>query len=111
MDASHRIRRAVYPLNIQVAGMWRRNMISIGKPFKLLLHHINHMRFEGFSMAALQHLWGQGSFVRSFQPIAVEFVCGARKLVPPARFQRATFRLGGGRSMQLSYGSLMARIQ
>jgi hypothetical protein len=26
--------------------------------------------------------------------------------VPPARFQRATFRLGGGRSMQLSYGSL-----
>src|SRR5437588_440781 len=26
-------------------------------------------------------------------------------LVPPARFQRATFRLGGGRSMQLSYGS------
>ena len=33
-------------------------------------------------------------------------VCGGpRKLVPPARFQRATFRLGGGRSMQLSYGS------
>jgi hypothetical protein len=28
-----------------------------------------------------------------------------RNLVPPARFQRATFRLGGGRSMQLSYGS------
>src|SRR5687768_14937996 len=28
-----------------------------------------------------------------------------RKVVPPARFQRATFRLGGGRSMQLSYGS------
>ena len=60
-------------------------------------------------MAALQHLWGQGSCVRSFQPIAVEFVCecvcGPRKLVPPARFQRATFRLGGGRSMQLSYGS------
>jgi hypothetical protein len=27
------------------------------------------------------------------------------KVVPPARFQRATFRLGGGRSMQLSYGS------
>ena len=26
-------------------------------------------------------------------------------MVPPARFQRATFRLGGGRSMQLSYGS------
>ncbi len=26
-------------------------------------------------------------------------------VVPPARFQRATFRLGGGRSMQLSYGS------
>ena len=26
------------------------------------------------------------------------------KLVRPARFQRATFRLGGGRSMQLSYG-------
>ena len=25
--------------------------------------------------------------------------------MPPARFQRATFRLGGGRSMQLSYGS------
>jgi hypothetical protein len=29
----------------------------------------------------------------------------AGKVVPPARFQRATFRLGGGRSMQLSYGS------
>jgi hypothetical protein len=28
-------------------------------------------------------------------------------MVPPARFQRATFRLGGGRSMQLSYGSTM----
>ena len=28
-----------------------------------------------------------------------------RIMVPPARFQRATFRLGGGRSMQLSYGS------
>ena len=28
-----------------------------------------------------------------------------REVVPPARFQRATFRLGGGRSMQLSYGS------
>ena len=28
-----------------------------------------------------------------------------KKVVPPARFQRATFRLGGGRSMQLSYGS------
>jgi hypothetical protein len=36
-----------------------------------------------------------------------------RNLVPPARFQRATFRLGGGRSMQLSYGSTKnsARIQ
>ena len=33
------------------------------------------------------------------------------KMVPPARFQRATFRLGGGRSMQLSYGSRKARIQ
>ncbi len=36
--------------------------------------------------------------------------CRDRKLlksmVPPARFQRATFRLGGGRSMQLSYGSM-----
>ena len=29
-------------------------------------------------------------------------------VVPPARFQRATFRLGGGRSMQLSYGSKRA---
>src|SRR5262249_8193820 len=28
-----------------------------------------------------------------------------KRMVPPARFQRATFRLGGGRSMQLSYGS------
>ena len=28
-----------------------------------------------------------------------------RKMVPPARFQRATSRLGGERSMQLSYGS------
>ena len=27
-------------------------------------------------------------------------------MVPPARFQRATSRLGGERSMQLSYGSL-----
>ena len=26
-------------------------------------------------------------------------------MVPPARFQRATSRLGGERSMQLSYGS------
>jgi hypothetical protein len=32
-------------------------------------------------------------------------VISLRKVVPPARFQRATFRLGGGRSMQLSYGS------
>ena len=30
------------------------------------------------------------------------------EVVPPARFQRATFRLGGGRSMQLSYGSTPA---
>ena len=30
---------------------------------------------------------------------------GTSEVVPPARFQRATFRLGGGRSMQLSYGS------
>jgi hypothetical protein len=29
----------------------------------------------------------------------------SQEVVPPARFQRATFRLGGGRSMQLSYGS------
>src|SRR6266540_4924099 len=29
-----------------------------------------------------------------------------KEVVPPARFQRATFRLGGGRSMQLSYGSM-----
>jgi hypothetical protein len=29
-----------------------------------------------------------------------------KKMVLPARFQRATFRLGGGRSMQLSYGSM-----
>ncbi len=28
-------------------------------------------------------------------------------VVLPARFQRAAFRLGGGRSMQLSYGSTM----
>ena len=28
-----------------------------------------------------------------------------RRVVPPARFQRATSRLGGERSMQLSYGS------
>lgn len=30
------------------------------------------------------------------------------KMVPPARFQRATSRLGGERSMQLSYGSTFA---
>jgi hypothetical protein len=34
-----------------------------------------------------------------------EVLISSGKLVPPARFQRATFRLGGGRSMQLSYGS------
>src|SRR5689334_3650615 len=34
-----------------------------------------------------------------------EVLISLGKLVPPARFQRATFRLGGGRSMQLSYGS------
>ena len=28
-------------------------------------------------------------------------------VVPPARFQRATSRLGGERSMQLSYGSTL----
>src|SRR5436853_1462579 len=28
-------------------------------------------------------------------------------MVLPARFQRAAFRLGGGRSMQLSYGSTL----
>jgi hypothetical protein len=32
-------------------------------------------------------------------------------VVPPARFQRATFRLGGGRSMQLSYGSRKAKAE
>ena len=32
------------------------------------------------------------------------------EMVPPARFQRATFRLGGGRSMQLSYGSTSEEI-
>ena len=31
------------------------------------------------------------------------------RMVPPARFQRATFRLGGGRSMQLGYGSKQAQ--
>jgi hypothetical protein len=35
-----------------------------------------------------------------------EMLISLGKLVPPARFQRATFRLGGGRSMQLSYGSI-----
>ena len=37
----------------------------------------------------------------------LRFHCETRMewLVLPARFQRATFRLGGGRSMQLSYGS------
>ena len=34
-----------------------------------------------------------------------ENVGEGENVVPPARFQRATFRLGGGRSMQLSYGS------
>ena len=36
--------------------------------------------------------------------VKVDTLCRL-ELVPPARFQRATFRLGGGRSMQLSYGS------
>ena len=31
-------------------------------------------------------------------------------MVPPARFQRATSRLGGERSMQLSYGSTSEEI-
>ena len=31
-------------------------------------------------------------------------------MVPPARFQRATSRLGGERSMQLSYGSTRVGI-
>ena len=39
-----------------------------------------------------------------------EMLISLGKLVPPARFQRATFRLGGGRSMQLSYGSTGGRI-
>ena len=34
-----------------------------------------------------------------------KFLISFGKLVPPARFQRATSRLGGERSMQLSYGS------
>mgnify|MGYP006171979585 CR=1 FL=1 len=34
-----------------------------------------------------------------------EVLISLGQMVPPARFQRATFRLGGGRSMQLSYGS------
>ena len=29
-----------------------------------------------------------------------------RKMVTPARFERATFPLGGGRSIQLSYGAI-----
>src|SRR4029079_2960364 len=43
----------------------------------------------------------QGNFVGRF----CANVGAELKVVPPARFQRATFRLGGGRSMQLSYGS------
>ena len=29
-----------------------------------------------------------------------------RRVVPPARFERTTFPLGGGRSIQLSYGGI-----
>ncbi len=38
----------------------------------------------------------------------MEFLADQVKMVPPARFQRATSRLGGERSMQLSYGSTFA---
>lgn len=30
----------------------------------------------------------------------------AKRVVTPARFERATFPLGGGRSIQLSYGAI-----
>ena len=39
--------------------------------------------------------------VKARQNVALQIAL--RFLVPPARFQRATFRLGGGRSMQLNY--------
>ena len=32
--------------------------------------------------------------------------CSAAALASPARFERATFRLGGGCSIQLSYGDM-----
>ena len=33
-----------------------------------------------------------------------------RKLALPARFERATFRLGGGRSILLSYGDIYQQL-
>jgi hypothetical protein len=47
----------------------------------------------------------QGSTIGLSFSICVRMRVRNTKMVPPARFQRATFRLGGGRSMQLSYGS------
>ena len=38
-----------------------------------------------------------------------DFSRSKSQMVLPARFQRAAFRLGGGRSMQLSYGSTLHR--
>src|SRR4051794_29954326 len=51
----------------------------------------------------LQKIAGQIAGQTAFE--GGEVAISLAKLVPPARFQRATFRLGGGRSMQLSYGS------
>ena len=66
---------------------------------------IFHVAFGTYSRVVPQtrrKIAGQSLQRKSRFPISLG------KLVPPARFQRATSRLGGERSMQLSYGSTVS---